>query len=373
MDKSIHGLSTNASTLYQQKILVFGAGVLGSLYAARLYQAGFDVTLLARGKRLEELREYGGLRVIDDLTGKLEQIPIPITDRLQPNDSYDLVLVVVRKNQLLSVLPALAANQCTPNVLFLLNNAEGPKPIIQVLDHKRVLLGFPGAGGQRVEGVVRYRLASSVQPTTIGELDGSRSERLERIAWIFGEAGLPVAISNNIDAWLKTHVAIVSPIANALYLAGGNNYRLARTRDGLVLLIRGVKEGLRVLRALEIPITPPQYQVLSWLPEPLLVAVLQKRLALPHAELILARHANAARDEMHTLADEFRSLARLTKEPTPALDTLYTYLNPTTPIVPEGQSSIRLNWRSTIAGIGILVSVMLMVGWLLVKPPSKIR
>ena len=41
------------------KILVYGAGNLGSLYAAKLKDAGHDVTILARGKRLHSIREHG--------------------------------------------------------------------------------------------------------------------------------------------------------------------------------------------------------------------------------------------------------------------------------------------------------------------------
>ena len=41
------------------KILVYGAGNLGSLYAAKLKDAGHDVTILARGKRLHCIREHG--------------------------------------------------------------------------------------------------------------------------------------------------------------------------------------------------------------------------------------------------------------------------------------------------------------------------
>jgi hypothetical protein len=37
-------------------------------------------------------------------------------------------------------------------------------------------------------------------------------------------------------------------------------------------------------------------------------------------------HANAARDEMKQIADEFRALARKTSIPTPAMDRLYTYI-----------------------------------------------
>lgn len=41
------------------RILVYGAGPLGGLFAARLQQSGNHVSILARGKRLAELREHG--------------------------------------------------------------------------------------------------------------------------------------------------------------------------------------------------------------------------------------------------------------------------------------------------------------------------
>jgi 2-dehydropantoate 2-reductase len=43
------------------KILVYGAGVQGRVYAGRLRQAGHEITVLARGQRLEEIR-HGGFR-----------------------------------------------------------------------------------------------------------------------------------------------------------------------------------------------------------------------------------------------------------------------------------------------------------------------
>ena len=39
------------------RILVYGAGVLGGNLAANLYRAGRDVTLLARGKWAEMIRQ----------------------------------------------------------------------------------------------------------------------------------------------------------------------------------------------------------------------------------------------------------------------------------------------------------------------------
>ena len=41
------------------EILVYGAGVVGSQYAARLRQAGHMVTLLARGERAAQMRDHG--------------------------------------------------------------------------------------------------------------------------------------------------------------------------------------------------------------------------------------------------------------------------------------------------------------------------
>ena len=41
------------------KLLIYGAGVIGCLYAALFSEAGYDVTIYARGKRLESLKKTG--------------------------------------------------------------------------------------------------------------------------------------------------------------------------------------------------------------------------------------------------------------------------------------------------------------------------
>jgi ketopantoate reductase len=51
------------------RILVVGAGVIGSVYAGRLLEAGHSVTLCARGRRFNELHE-GGLILEDAQTGE---------------------------------------------------------------------------------------------------------------------------------------------------------------------------------------------------------------------------------------------------------------------------------------------------------------
>ncbi len=347
------------------KILVYGAGVLGSLYAGRLQATGHEVTLLARGQRSVDLNEHG-LMLEDEATGRVTITAIPTVNELLPGDVYDWILVVMRKNQVAQVLPALAKNS-TPNVLFLINNAAGPDAFIQALGRERVVLGFPGAGGARERHIVRYQIVAA-QPTTLGEIDGQITPRLQQIADALTEAGFPIALSTHMDAWLKTHVALVSPIANAIYAAGGDVHRLARTRDGLVLLIRSVREGLKVLKALRIPITPGQYQLLNWLPEPILVAVLKRGLNTPRAELVLARHANAARDEMTGLAHEFRALAGQSGVETPASDQLARYIDPTVPPLPDGSAAIPLKWRGLIVAAGLVALLAVNVALNLKSP-----
>lgn len=345
------------------KILMIGAGVLGSLYAARLKETGNRVTILARGKRIQEIQQ-NGIILEAGSTGERTHTRVDVIEHLTPDDVYDMAIVLVRNNQLDSVLPILAGNKNIPAILFMVNNSSGPQALIDAVGKERVILGFPGAGGQRDGEIIRYRIVSGlVQPTTIGELNGAQTPRLELICAELRASGFPVAICANMDAWLKTHVAVVSPVANAIYMAGGSNYQLAKTRDGLVLMVRAVREGFKVLKALNIPITPSKYRALEWLPEPLLVWVMSIGFNTRQAELVLTQHANAARDEMLPLADEFKALAALSKVPTPAIDELYQYLDPQKPAAPAGSDRVPLRWEEFLPALAAAGAIAILAGF----------
>ncbi len=131
----------------RMNILVYGAGVIGSVYAARLQEAGYNVSLLARGQRAVSLRTQGIL-LEDTSTGHRTTTRVSIVDHLAPTDSYDVVIVTVRLDQLTSILPVLAANHQIPTLLFMLNNPDGMQRL-EMLEPHRVLLGFPSIGGSR--------------------------------------------------------------------------------------------------------------------------------------------------------------------------------------------------------------------------------
>ncbi|MEJ2735407.1 MAG: 2-dehydropantoate 2-reductase N-terminal domain-containing protein [Anaerolineae bacterium] len=354
------------------RILVYGAGPLGSLFAARLQRGGNDVSILARGQRLAELREHG-IVVVDVLTQEQTVTRVNVVESLAPDDAYDLLLVIMRKNHALQILPVLATNQHTPNVLFLMNNAAGPGALVEALGQERVLIGFPNSAGYR-EGHVVHCLTGTEEDKAyvpFGEVDGRITDRTREMARILESApGFGSEIRTDMDTWLKYHVALLFPsLAPTLYAAGVDNYRLARTRDLVVLALRAMREGFRVLGALGLPVTPSKFKVIQWLPEPILVLLLQRLLANPLMETALVKHAEAARSEVQHLIGEFMSLARTTSVPTPTIDRLLRYYEPDAPRVPDGSAEIPLQWRGMFLALSALAMLVtgsvLLVRWLL--------
>lgn len=353
------------------RILIYGAGVQGSQYAAFLHQAGQDVTLLARGERLAQIKEHGiVLEQID--TGKRTVAQVPVVDVLNPEDAYDLVLVLMRSSQVEAILPVLAANQQTPNVLFLGNNIHGPDEMVTALGKERVLLGFASAAGVREEYVIRHPSIDR-GATYVGELDGKETPRLAQIAEVFATTPFPVKVFTDIQAWLKTHVALVIPMALGIYMCAGDNYRLARTRDAQVLVVRAIREGFSALRARGITITPAYLGRIMRLPEPLLVAFLGRMFNTQFAEVGLAGHANAARDEMGHLAGGLWELVQGSGVEAPALRSLYTFRNPSQPPLAEGSRRIPLNTRGLWVILGAIATGSGALFWLVSRSRRKNR
>ena len=92
------------------KILVYGAGIIGTLYASRLQEAGHQVTVLARSSRLADIRRHG-LVLENVVSGARSITRVGITDRLSAEDAYDMALITVRRDQLTSIHPDLVANK----------------------------------------------------------------------------------------------------------------------------------------------------------------------------------------------------------------------------------------------------------------------
>ncbi|MGW8846708.1 ketopantoate reductase family protein [Streptomyces xiamenensis] len=259
------------------KLLVYGAGVCGSLFAARLHEAGLDVSLLARGERLASLRRHG-VQLAEADSPAVRRVPVPVVEH--PAGAYDLTAVIVRAHQVDAVLESLAGLE--GDVLFLHNWAGGAEPLGAAIGHERVLLGFPAMGGTMDGDIVRYRATTfltSRVPMPIGEPDGRTTPRLERIVREFRTAGIKAKAEPRMDAWLTTHAAFEIPLAQAAHAAGGP-VALAEDPDAIRGMLRLIRQNLA---ALPTPPVPRAFAALRTLPEGLLVALLRRFLRSPAA------------------------------------------------------------------------------------------
>jgi len=308
------------------RILILGGGVVGSFNAARLTEAGQNVTLLARGRRLADLREHGV--VLEEFRSRRRTTTeVPLVDRLGPEDAYDLAIVIVRRNQIPSILPALVQNHAIPSVLFLGNNAAGPQEMIEALGRQRVLIGMPNVAGTRQDHVIRY-FWSRWFPLLFGELDDVPTPRTETVVRLFRTAGLSARMVKDVDAYQETHAAGLPALAGAVYMAGGDVRQLAHTPEALKLYLQAFREALQALRTVGIPLRPSATRLVEWVPEPILVFGLRRfcdsRLAVMGG---LGQAICGFSDEMKELADELRAILRQSGLPSPASDVLFAQVD----------------------------------------------
>jgi 2-dehydropantoate 2-reductase len=301
------------------RILVVGAGVIGSVYAGHLLRAGHEVTMLARGRRLADLTESG--LVLDNAeSGQREVLPVTAVDTPGPGARYELVLVAVRAEQLPATLPVLVGMPDGLDVLFFGSTAGRSAQLREALG-QRALFGFPAAGGVRDGPAIRYVLISQ-QQTMLGEATGTVSDRVQQLRTVLQQAGFPTTISTNIDGWLLGHAAFIVPIAFALYRVDTDPARLASDRQALRTMVRATRQAFRALSGTaEIP---ANLRALYRLPSPAAVSYWRRVMAGPRGELWFAAHSRAAPQEINSMAGELQTAIRHVGYPTPDLDTLLT-------------------------------------------------
>ncbi len=303
------------------RILVLGAGVIGSVYAAKLVQAGHEVVLVARGRRLADLRTHG-LVVEDSQSGHRTVLQVPSVSEVAADDRFDLVLVPVRSEQLSSTLSALTAMSDESAVLFF-GNTAGHEAVLTATLGNRALFGFPAAGGVRDGDVVRYVLIRQ-QKTMLGESDGSTTPRVRQCRDVLRGAGFPTRVSSDIDGWLLGHAAFVVPLAFALYRVGIDPNRLASDRATMRLMVDATRQAFTALRAAGNTEIPRNLRTLYRLPTPVVVAYWRRVFASPRGELWFGAHTRAAPEEMRSMALHLQEAIRQTGRHSPDLDRLLT-------------------------------------------------
>ena len=203
------------------KFVIAGAGAIGAYLGARMALAGLDVTLFARGPHLRAMQENGVL--VESAEGNFQARPRVVAS-LEEAGVADVVVLAVKAQGLPALAPQLApvlgpetAVVSTQNGVpwWFFQSSGGPLDGIRL---ERVDPGGVIAAAiepRRVIGSIVYFASEIIRPgvvlhtegdrISLGEPDGTRSDRCRQIAKAFIAAGLrcPVTARIRHEIWVK--------------------------------------------------------------------------------------------------------------------------------------------------------------------------
>lgn len=252
------------------KFAVLGAGAIGGFLAARLALAGHEVAVLARGRNLEVIGAQG-LRLIEADGRELAATTVRAVADLADAGPAEVLLLCVKAHQVSALRPAIAAALAAAPSTMLVTMVNGvPWWYFQRLPgawEGRVLESVDPGGELAasidpacVVGGVVYPAAELVEPGlvrviegnrfTLGEPDGSRSERIEALSQALMGAGFKAPVSKDIRAeiWLKLWGNLCFNPISALTQATLED--IARFGPTRALVARMMGEGQAVAEAL---------------------------------------------------------------------------------------------------------------------------
>ena len=229
------------------KWLIMGTGGVGGYFGGRLAEAGRDVVFVARGEHLQALRR-DGLRV-SSVAGDFAVHPVHAVEDPAAAGPTDAVLFAVKSWQTgpaaRALVPAIGPTTC---VLSLQNGATAAEEIGAVVGRERMLGG--------VCRLVAFRSApgeithAGIDPeVVVGELDGSRTERLEAVLADLRDCrGVRAVPADDIERaiWAKfLFIAAVSGVGAVTRVPAGRFRAVPETRRLLEAALREVETVAR--------------------------------------------------------------------------------------------------------------------------------
>lgn len=195
-------------------VAVVGAGAIGGLLGAHLARTSQEVVLIGRGPHLEAMRSRGV--TVRSAEGEFTSHPA-CTDDITAIASAEVVFITLKAHSIPSVAPALGrALRTDACVVGAMNGIPWwyfPDRHLESVDPGGVIArSIPR---ERVIGCVVYPAATVAEPGIIhheegnrfslGELDGSRTDRVQKISRVLVDAGFKAPIQSHLvnEIWLK--------------------------------------------------------------------------------------------------------------------------------------------------------------------------
>jgi len=206
------------------KIAIIGAGAIGGYVGVKLALAGNDVSFIVRGANLAAIRAHG-MKLINHDGSEQVARDVVATNDYAGAGVQDVVVLAMKAHQVQAVAAALPGLMGPDTVVVTMQNGipfwyfqrgHGGRlagTVVQSVDPDGVLARSIPA--ERIVGSVVYPASELIAPGVVrhiegerfplGELDGSSSERVQRIAQCFVDAGFKSPVLDDIRAeiWLK--------------------------------------------------------------------------------------------------------------------------------------------------------------------------
>ena len=331
------------------KVAVIGAGAIGGLVGARLAKAGEDVTFLVRGANLETIAAHGIKLIEKDGTEHVER-NVRATEDYSRAGLQDVVVLAVKANQVDAVASKVPLLFGPETVVVTMQNGipfwyfhrqAGPlegRQVLSVDPTGRLIESIPA---ERLIGCVVYPASDLVAPGVVrhvegnrlplGELDGSRSERVQRVAASFERAGFKSPVLDDIrsEIWLKLWGNLTfNPISG---LTHATLLDICQDKLSRGLAADMMREAQAVAHKLGITFR----------------VSLDKR--IEGAEKVGRHKTSMLQDieagrapEIDALVGSVAELARLTDTPTPHIDAVYALVKLLARSMAAGGSAVRL-------------------------------
>ena len=205
------------------KIAIIGAGAIGGYVGVKLALAGEDVTFIVRGANLDAIRTHG-IKLIQHDGSEQVAREVKATNDYTAAGVQDVVVLAMKAHQLEAVVDDLPRLIGPDTLIVTMQNglpfwyfqqhggALAGTPVKSVDPSGRIAAAIPA---RQIIGCVVYPASELVAPGVVkhiegdrfpvGELDGSSSARVQRVADCFVRAGFKSPVLDNIRAeiWLK--------------------------------------------------------------------------------------------------------------------------------------------------------------------------
>ncbi|EGW41869.1 2-dehydropantoate 2-reductase N-terminal domain-containing protein [Desulfosporosinus sp. OT] len=232
------------------KILFFGRGVVGTLYAWAFENAGHTVEFYVREGRKAQYGSHVNLELWDARRSKKDRLvkekwSIVTHEEIKSNHDYDLIFMSVNPEQVSSVVKYLAPRVGNATVLFFNNFWQDPQSAVQPIPLSQIVCGFPGAGGGFEGNTLYGGLYKTVQ---FGTFESEPTQRDLEVRKLFVEAGFKIMVQKDLQSWLWNHFALNAAMEVEV-LKSGSFEKVISSPEALIGIGRNMKEITQVLKA----------------------------------------------------------------------------------------------------------------------------